>query len=118
DLVPCARDGVPAGWLLWFGQLELEAVVAQLCVGPSSRERRLLSAPPAAIADSSLPPGRLGAGRADTLGPTREPRRSMFLHASRRELDDPDQARLPDRVHGDLLFDLPASQGASLGEWL
>jgi hypothetical protein len=42
----------------------------------------------------------------------------MFLHASRRELDDPDQARLPDRVHADLLFELPASQGASLGEWL
>jgi hypothetical protein len=42
----------------------------------------------------------------------------MFLHASRRELDDPDQARLPDRVHADLLFELPGSQGASLGEWL
>jgi hypothetical protein len=42
----------------------------------------------------------------------------MFLHASRRELDDPDQARLPDRAHADLLFELPASQGASLGEWL
>jgi len=42
----------------------------------------------------------------------------MFLHASRRELDDPDQARLPDRVYADLLFELPASQGASLGEWL
>ena len=42
----------------------------------------------------------------------------MFPHASRRELDDPDQARLPDRVHADLLFELPASQGASLGEWL
>jgi hypothetical protein len=42
----------------------------------------------------------------------------MFLHASRRELDDPDHARLPDRVHADLLFKLPAAQGASLGEWL
>jgi hypothetical protein len=42
----------------------------------------------------------------------------MFLHASRRELDDPDQARLPDRVHADLLFELPAPQCASLGEWL
>jgi hypothetical protein len=71
-----------------------------------------------AIADASLPPGGLGGGREDTDGPTREPRRSMFLHASRRELDDPDQARLPDRVHADLLFELPASQGASLGEWL
>lgn len=42
----------------------------------------------------------------------------MFLHASRRELDDPDRARLPDRVHADLLFELAASQGASHGEWL
>jgi hypothetical protein len=60
----------------------------------------------------------LGAGREDTDAPTREPRRSMFLHASRLEIDDPDQACLPDRVHADLIFELPASQGASLGEWL
>jgi len=42
----------------------------------------------------------------------------MFLHASRRELDDPDQARLPDRMYADLLLELPPSQGASLGTWL
>ncbi len=42
----------------------------------------------------------------------------MFLHARRRELDDPDQARHPDRVHADLLFELPASQDASLSECL
>jgi hypothetical protein len=42
----------------------------------------------------------------------------MFPAASRREPDDPDQARLPDRVYADLLFELPAAQGASLGQWL
>ena len=42
----------------------------------------------------------------------------MFRHASRRERDNPDQARLPDRVHADLLFELPPPQGASLGQWL
>jgi hypothetical protein len=74
--------------------------------------------PPTVIADSRLPPRRLDAGREDTDGTTREARRSMFLHASRRELDDPDRARLPDRVHADLLFELAAAQGASHGEWL
>ena len=42
----------------------------------------------------------------------------MFLRASRRERDDPDHAQLPDRVHADILFELPAAQGASLGQWL
>ena len=42
----------------------------------------------------------------------------MFRRSSRRERDKPDQARLPDRVHADLLFELPPSQGASLGQWL
>lgn len=42
----------------------------------------------------------------------------MFLPSSRRELDNPDQALLPDRMDADLLFELPPSQGASLGEWL
>ena len=42
----------------------------------------------------------------------------MFLHVRRRERDDPDQAHLPDRVSADVLFELPAAQGASLGQWL
>jgi hypothetical protein len=60
----------------------------------------------------------LGAAREDAADPTREPRGSMFPRASRREREDPDQARLPDRVHADLLFELPPVQGASLGQWL
>ena len=42
----------------------------------------------------------------------------MFRRASRREPDNPDQARLPDRMQADLLFELPPGQGASLGQWL
>jgi hypothetical protein len=60
----------------------------------------------------------LGAGVEDSGQPTRNPHRSMFRRSSRRERDNPDQACLPDRVHADLLFELPPAQGASLGQWL
>ena len=60
----------------------------------------------------------MGADSEDTGQPTRDAQRSMFRRASRRERDNPDQACLPDRVHADLLFELPAAQGASLGQWL
>ena len=60
----------------------------------------------------------MGAGVEDSGQPTGNPQRSMFRRSSRRERDNPDQAGLPDRVHADLLFELPPAQGASLGQWL
>ncbi len=42
----------------------------------------------------------------------------MFLRVSQSEPDGLRQARLHDRVHRDLLVELPAAQGASLGHWL
>jgi hypothetical protein len=60
----------------------------------------------------------LGAGREDSDKRTRQPSRSVFLRVSQSEPDILRQARLPDRLHADLFFELPAAQSASLGHWL
>ena len=60
----------------------------------------------------------MGAGREDAEERVREPWRTVFLRVSQGEPDRLRQTRLPDRVHADLLFKLPAAQSASLGHWL
>jgi hypothetical protein len=52
----------------------------------------------------------LGAGREDSDGRAGEHWRNVFLRLS--------QGELPDRLHADLLCELPAARGASLGQWL